>query len=279
MSEEPTPDRAARSKRMPPAYFRIQGTSLVKDLLAGADAVAGRSFLGSGGQASGPVPAAVPSSVPVPAAASAAPARPAEAADAPAAGTVAAPSVVVPASPVVVPASPAAVPLGPLAPGDSALGAPVDRPTGPWAHGAVHVSYADAKLRSSQWRAHGFRIAPDVLARLKTRVNRDRRTTGNPHLAIGHYVDAALRHMPGDVGALIAMAEEFGTGQLWDQERTQPSTYRIGRRAYALASGMKMQLQEADFGRRGTQVVSAGIEIFLDALETEGPLQRPVKKG
>lgn len=272
MSEEPTPGRAARGRRMPPSYFRIQGSSLVKDLLAGADAVAGRSFLGSGGQAPGPAP--------VPAAAAA---HPAEVADVPAVGatpaTPTSPTSPNPPAPSVVPAAPAAVPLGPLVPGGAELGAPVDRPTGPWAHGAVHVSYADAKLRSSQWRAHGFRIAPDVLARLKTRVNRDRRTTGNPHLAIGHYVDAALRHMPGDVGALIAMAEEFGTGQLWDQERTQPSTYRVGRRAYALASGMKMQLQEADFGRRGTQVVSAGIETFLDALETEGPLQRPVKKG
>ncbi|MFI5983403.1 hypothetical protein ACIBEA_21305 [Streptomyces sp. NPDC051555] len=268
MSEESTPGRAPRGKRMPPSYFRIQGSSLVKDLLAGADAVAGRSFLGSGGQAPGPAP--------MPAAAGV---HPAEVADVP---QVDVPRVDVPAADVPaaggLPASPAAVPLGPLAPGCAEPGAPVDRPTGPWAHGAVHVSYADAKLRSSQWRAHGFRIAPDVLARLKTRVNRDRRTTGNPHLAIGHYVDAALRHMPGDVGALIAMAEEFGTGQLWDQERTQPSTYRVGRRAYALASGMKMQLQEADFGRRGTQVVSAGIETFLDALETEGPLQRPVKK-
>ncbi|MFD7031423.1 hypothetical protein ACFWAR_25690 [Streptomyces sp. NPDC059917] len=269
MSEEPTPGRAARSKRMPPSYFRIQGSSLVKDLLAGADAVAGRSFLGSGGQAPGPAPVPAPPASHVPAEAAHVPAE-AAAAEAPRAD--------VPA-PGGVPASPAAVPLGPPAPGDAAPGAPVDRPTGPWAHGAVHASYADAKLRSSQWRAHGFRIAPDVLARLKTRVNRDRRTTGNPHLAIGHYVDAALRHMPGDVGALIAMAEEFGTGQLWDQERTQPSTYRVGRRAYALASGMKMQLQEADFGRRGTQVVSAGIETFLDALETEGPLRRPVKKG
>ncbi|MFZ3492008.1 hypothetical protein ACODT5_01985 [Streptomyces sp. 5.8] len=252
MSETPPPGREARGKRRPPAYFRIQGSSLVKDLLAGADAVAGRSFLGSGEHA--PVPSPTGEQV-----RAAAPAPERE----PAGAAAAAPAL-------------AAVPF---VPGDAELGAPVAGPTGPWAHGAVHTSYADAKLRSSQWRAHGFRIAPEVLGRLKARVNRDRRTTGNPHLAIGHYVDAALRHMPGDVGALIAMAEEFGTSHLWDQERTQPSTYRVGRHTYALASGLKIQLQEADFGRRGTQVVSAGIEIFLDALEAEGPLQRPVARG
>lgn len=257
MSETPA---AARGKRRPPAYFQLQGTSLVKDLLAGADAVAGRSFLGAGGKTSGPLPPAqVPVSAPPGSLAppgpeeGQGPGRPPAVADG-AADT--APSGVTPA------------------------GAPTPVPAaGPWAHGAVHTSYADVKLRSSQWRAHGFRIAPDVLARLKARVNSDRRTTGNPQLAIGHYVDAALRHMPAETSALITMAEEFGTGQLWDQERTQPSTYRVGRQAHALASGLKMQLQEADFGRRGTQVVSAGIESFLDALETEGPLRRPAGKG
>ncbi|MFJ8312883.1 MULTISPECIES: hypothetical protein [unclassified Streptomyces] len=139
----------------------------------------------------------------------------------------------------------------------------------------MHESFADAKLSSAKWKSHGFRIAPDVLARLKSRVNADRRQTGNVNLAFGHYVDAALRHMPGQVSELISMAEDFGAGQLWNSEKTQPSTYRVGEAAYRVASSLKVILQEADYGRRGTRVVSAGVEAFLDALDAQGPLARP----
>ncbi|MEV6954660.1 hypothetical protein [Streptomyces sp. NPDC051183] len=142
----------------------------------------------------------------------------------------------------------------------------------------MHESFADARLRSAKWKSYGFRIAPEVLTRLKARVNADRRATGNANLAIGHYVDAALRHMPHEVSELITMAEDFGAGQLWDSEKTQPSTYRVGESAYGLAAGLKMMLQEADYGRRGTLVVSAGVEAFLDALEAQGPLSRPERR-
>lgn len=214
----PSPRPSARPKRRTPAHFQFAGTSLVRDLVSGAEAVADRSFLGSGRHAVD-------------------------------AGTASAADV-----------------------------AGATAPPSPWAHAAIHHSYADAKLRSSRWRAYGFRIAPEVLTRLKDRVNSDRRTTGNSGLATGHYVDAALRTMPEPVTELIAMAEEFGATRLWDSERTQPSTYRVGEQAYHLASTLKLVLQEADFGRRGTQVVSAGIERYLDALDQEGPLRRPERR-
>ncbi|MGP3691576.1 hypothetical protein ACTVZO_44265 [Streptomyces sp. IBSNAI002] len=210
-----SPRPSARPKKPTPAHFQFAGTSLVRDLIAGAEAVADRSFLGSGRHAAQ-------------------------------AGPPAAPDV-----------------------------ATAPQPQSAWAHAAIHHSYADAKLRSARWRAYGFRIAPEVLARLKDRLNSDRRTTGNSSLATGHYVDAALRTMPESVTELISMAEEFGATRLWDSERTQPSTYRVGEQAYELASTLKLVLQEADFGRRGTQVVSAGIERYLDALDREGALRRP----
>ncbi|MGW8953918.1 hypothetical protein [Streptomyces sp. NPDC055709] len=207
----------------------------MEQLLAGADEVADRSFLGAGGQSAGPSP------------------------------------------------SRRTAPDGSAAPGHPASvpGAEPERESerplsgSAWAHKAVHESFADAKLRSARWKSHGFRIAPDVLARLKGRVNADRRTTGNSNLAIGHYVDAALRHMPTEIDELITMAEEFEAQQLWDTERTQPSTYRVGEKAYAFMSGLKMMLHEAHYGRRGTQVASAGVEMFLDALDAQGPLGRP----
>ncbi|MGW7463741.1 hypothetical protein ACWGJT_03315 [Streptomyces xantholiticus] len=151
-------------------------------------------------------------------------------------------------------------------------------PRGTGAHKAIHDSFADAKLRSARWKSHGFRIAPDVLARLKDRLNADRRSTGNSSLALGHYVDAALRNLPDTVDEQIEMAAAFEANQLWDQERTQPSNYRVGESAYQLMSNLKLALQEADFGRRGTHVVSAGIERLLDALDAEGPLQRPPRR-
>lgn len=237
MPEEPEPERegARDVRRKTPAHFRITGSSLVADLLTGAEEVADRSFLGAGGgQSVGPRPEG-------------------------AVGQAVDP-----------------VPVPPQVPGPAP--APDRADSGAGAHAAVHESFADAKLGSAKWKSYGFRIAPEVLARLKSRVNADRRATGNANLAIGHYIDAALRHMPHEVSELITMAEDFGAGQLWDSEKTQPSTYRVGESAYALAAGLKMMLQEADYGRRGTLVVSAGVEAFLDALDAQGPLPRPERR-
>ncbi|OEJ21444.1 hypothetical protein AR457_37200 [Streptomyces agglomeratus] len=116
------------------------------------------------------------------------------------------------------------------------------------------------------------------MIRLKDRLNADRRSTGNSGLALGHYVDAALRHVPSAVEEQIAMAEAFAESQLWDTDKSQPSTYRVGEEAYKLASNLKLTLQEATYGRRGTLVVSAGVERLLDALDAEGPLQRPERR-
>ncbi|MGW7201636.1 hypothetical protein [Streptomyces chryseus] len=76
----------------------------------------------------------------------------------------------------------------------------------------------------------------------------------------------------------IAMAEAFAENQLWDTDKSQPSTYRVGEAAYSLASTLKLTLQEATFSRRGTLVVSAAIERLLNALGAEGPLQRPERR-
>ncbi|MFE5114173.1 hypothetical protein [Streptomyces sp. NPDC056663] len=148
----------------------------------------------------------------------------------------------------------------------------------PWAHAAVHESFTDAKMRSSAWAAYGFRIAPDVLARLKERLNADRTSSGNRQLAIGHYLDAALRKVSGGVEEWIDLATDFATERLWDAAATQPSSYRVGREAHEWVSGLSNALQAAEFGRRGTLVVSALVERILDSLEAEGPLTRPERR-
>ncbi|WP_158693800.1 hypothetical protein [Streptantibioticus cattleyicolor] len=177
------------------------------------------------------------------------------------------------------PTASASAPSHSVAPSPSARsgsgGAGRGGPGQSWAHAAVFASYADAKMHPTRWQGYGFRIAPDVLAALKNRVNADRRTTGNSGLALGHYVDAALRHVPEDIEEQIAMARAFEDDRMWDLERTQPSTYRVGEQVLAFISSLNLALQEAGFGRRGTSVVSAVIERFLQAMDEEGPLQRP----
>lgn len=275
--------RRSRGKKRAPAHFKAN-SSLVQNLLTGAEDVASRSFLGGGG-VSPKLPEVTTSQSGESSQEDSLLATAAEA-ETPTSARVASQPTASPQP------APEATPEPKSEPEPTPQPTPEHKPeadkagtsrsrrarTRVWAHKAVHESYADAKLRSSTWRAHGFRIAPDVLHRLKERLNADRRTTGNPGLAIGHYVDAALRHAPPSVEEQIEMAAAFSESQLWDKEKTQPSTYRIGRQAHEFASTLKLNLQEADFGRRGTQVMSAVIERFLDALNAEGPLQRPARR-
>lgn len=295
--------------------FKPAGASLVQGLIAGADDVAGRSFLGGGQAAPQPEPSPPTSPVPAPTRASEDPQLPAqppnsetatsspsapESGSDPASGPdrstgsgggvhtspssrSAAPSEArtprkqaasppASASPKVSAEEPGGVAAAPAAPR-------VRRRSGSGsAHAAVHESFADAKLRSRAWQAYGFRITPDVLADLKSRINADRRTTGNSQLAIGHYLDAALRSAPDDVDELIAMAQDFAGERIWDTDKTQPSSYRVGRQAFELVSTLNVTLQERDFGRRGTLVVSALVERYLQALQADGALQRPERR-
>ncbi|RAG85075.1 hypothetical protein DN069_13665 [Streptacidiphilus pinicola] len=140
-------------------------------------------------------------------------------------------------------------------------------------------SFASATIQSRSWKLHGFRIVPEILTLLKTRINADRRSTGNPKLAISHYLDAVLRHTPTDVEEQIALAQEFLTARMGIVEAGKQSTYRVGPQASAWVSDMNVGLQEADYGRKGIYVVSASIESFLGALDGGGALQRPELPG
>ncbi|MFF7415469.1 hypothetical protein [Streptomyces lydicus] len=150
---------------------------------------------------------------------------------------------------------------------------------GSWAHAAVHESYAHAKIRSEEWHQHGFRIEPEILGKLKERIKADRRTSGNSTLAVGHYLDAALRHAPTEVNEQIAWAQQFLDDRMAYVEKGRQSTYRVGPKAHVLMSTMHQALQEADYGRRGLYVISAAIERLLVALEAEGALHRPGRRG
>ncbi|MEV8528899.1 hypothetical protein AB0451_32890 [Streptomyces sp. NPDC052000] len=148
----------------------------------------------------------------------------------------------------------------------------------PWAHTAVHESFASAKIRSEGWTSYGFRLDPEVLAELKERLKTDRRTSGNPMLSQGHYLDAALRHIPEDVPSQIAMAQAFLDDRMGVVDAGKQSTFRVGPEAYALVSSLNQGLQEADYGRRGLYVVSAALELLMQAMDAEGELRRPERR-
>ncbi|MFF0794830.1 hypothetical protein [Streptomyces spiralis] len=144
------------------------------------------------------------------------------------------------------------------------------------AHAAVLESYKDARLHSKDWQGWGFRIYPDTLAALKQRMNADRRSTGLK-LAIGHYVDAALRVAPTEVTEMIKLADEYDDERVFDNDTTRPSTYRVGVVAYELASNLKVTMDEADESRRGAAFVSAAVQKLLDGLQAGGELKLPTR--
>lgn len=289
-----------KPKKKAPGHFKTGDSNLVAGLLAGAEDVAGRSFLGGGatapnpGPAHGPTPGTQPAvetppsiSQPAVATVDAAPvdtpaaAGPAEAGVEPVGDSddsqpVAAPEEAEQAPAVTIPAT---------RPGRSRTQQPASPPRRrprsggkPWAHAAVLESFADAKIHSENWRSHGFRIDPEVLVLLKKRMQADRRSSGNPGLAIGHYLDAALRHAPEDIEAQIAMAQSFLTARMAIVDSGKQSTYRVGPAAYEMVSSLNQALQEADYGRRGLYVVSAAAEDFLAAMDTEGGLKPPQRR-
>ncbi|MFD9634286.1 hypothetical protein [Streptomyces violascens] len=148
-----------------------------------------------------------------------------------------------------------------------------------WAHSAVLESFASAKIQAESWTTFGFRLDPEVLAELKERMKADRRSTGIAQLSQGHYLDAALRNIPTDVDSQIAMAQAFLDERMGVVNAGRQSTYRVGPQTYALVSTLNQALQEADYGRRGLYIVSAALEGLLRALDAEGELKRPGRRG
>ncbi|WP_236655641.1 hypothetical protein [Streptacidiphilus carbonis] len=175
----------------------------------------------------------------------------------------------------------AALPAQPKAEPPTAAGrAPAQRRrpvrrAGGWAHQAVTESFADSVISSNTWTTLGFRIVPEILTAVKARLAADRRSSGNAKLAVGHYLDAALRNAPAEVGDQVASAQAFLTQRMGVVDSGRQSTYRVGPQARALATSLNAALQEADHARKGIFVVSAALESLLASLETEGELPSP----
>ncbi|WP_425824748.1 hypothetical protein [Streptomyces fractus] len=150
-----------------------------------------------------------------------------------------------------------------------------DRTEG-WAHRAVLASaqegIIDRKLGSDTWQTHPFRFAPDLFAALGSRVAQDRAASGRQALTTGHYVDAAMRRLPEDVEAQVALARSFLTARSGEVAPARQSGYRVSPEVYRLVSGLPDALRAARHGRIAVHVYSAALDALLRALEEEGPL-------
>lgn len=147
--------------------------------------------------------------------------------------------------------------------------------TSPWAHAALQDSFLDARINSEQWDTWGFRLVPDVKTRLVARLADDKRSADNRRLAQGHYINAAMLHLPDCVHDQLQMVRRFLTDRGGYTAPGKQSNYRVSRRVWQMARDLDIELTAAS--KRGLVIFlfSAAVERLMDALDLEGPLPRP----
>lgn len=142
-------------------------------------------------------------------------------------------------------------------------------------HQAIHAAFADSRTNSRTWSSHGANLIPEVWDALRSRIASDRRSSGNPELAAGHYMDVVYRQAPMDAQELVVLYKRLSDQRLGYLGSGKKSTFRLGPEAKSNASEIKALLDEADYARKGVYVVSALVVLHLQKLEAEGPLRKP----
>jgi hypothetical protein len=145
----------------------------------------------------------------------------------------------------------------------------------PWAHAALHDSFLDNRINSQQWETWGFRLVPEVKKRLELRLAADKKSADNRRLAQGHYVNAAMLHLPESMPERLRMIREFLVTRGGYTPPGKASNYRVSNTVWQVARDLDMEITAA--AKRGLVVFlfSAAIERFVDALDIEGPIQPP----
>ncbi|MYS87434.1 hypothetical protein [Embleya scabrispora] len=143
------------------------------------------------------------------------------------------------------------------------------------AHASLLESFLDARINSKGWETWGFRLLPDVKARLGKRLTADKRSSQNRRLALGHYLNAALLELPEDNDEQIEMIRSFLRARGGITDPSQSSSYRVSPAVYDLARDLDTELTATE--KRGLVVYlfSAAVELFLERLDAEGALGRP----
>ncbi|MFE3106825.1 hypothetical protein [Kitasatospora indigofera] len=133
-------------------------------------------------------------------------------------------------------------------------------------------STMDLKLGKNQWHTIPFRFAPDLVTALGSRVAQDRERTGRP-LTVAQYVDAAMRlYLPSDTSTQLRLAEDFFVRREGDVPAGRQSSHRVSPRIYEIASRLPNDLRMVGRARTAVHVYSAAMDLFLTALQSEGPL-------
>jgi hypothetical protein len=130
----------------------------------------------------------------------------------------------------------------------------------------------DLKLGKNLWKTLPFRFAPDLVAGLATRVAQDRESSGRA-LTVAQYVDSAMRlYLPQDTDAQLALAEAFFIRREGDVPAGRQSSHRVSPQVFEVASRLPNDLRMVGRARTAVHVYSAAMDLFLSALEAEGPL-------
>ncbi|MEU5547689.1 hypothetical protein AB0G85_35940 [Streptomyces sioyaensis] len=145
----------------------------------------------------------------------------------------------------------------------------------PWALKAINESFLDNRINGETWDTFGYRLVPDVKARLEKRLIRDKRSSNNRRLAQGHYVNAAMLRVPDSIEERLKIIRDFQRQRGGVTDPGRPTNYRVSAPAFEMSRDLDMEITEA--AKRGLVIFlfSAAVEQLLDALEAEGPLLRP----
>ncbi|MFE1522270.1 hypothetical protein ACFW9I_36845 [[Kitasatospora] papulosa] len=138
----------------------------------------------------------------------------------------------------------------------------------------VWNSFIDSQVHSRNWDSQGVNLIPGLWTLLRTRMGRDRRSSGRPNLNLGHYLDAAMRTAPLDQGELVALADRIEEEQM-GLPKGKKTTLSLSPAAIENVGAILEQLEEVGYARKGKAVVSALVQQMLRALEAEGPLPKP----
>ncbi|MFG2211985.1 hypothetical protein [Streptomyces sp. NPDC048638] len=140
---------------------------------------------------------------------------------------------------------------------------------------ALQDSYIDSRINSRQWDSHGVNLIPALWPALRARLSRDRKSSGNSNLGLGHYIDVALRQAHLETDHLIGLHDALNAERMGELPRGRKTTLSLSPQAREAAEEVIELLEAADFARKGKDVMSALVLNFLRALEKEGPLPKP----
>ncbi|WP_405550578.1 hypothetical protein OG215_36590 (plasmid) [Streptomyces globisporus] len=142
-------------------------------------------------------------------------------------------------------------------------------------HQAILDSYVDSRVNSRHWDSHGVNLIPALWPALRARIARDRKSSGNSNLGLGHYLDVALRSVQLDTDYLIGLHDKLHAERMGDVPKGKKTTLSLSPAARENADALLELLEAADFARKGKDVTSAIVLNLLRTLEKEGPLPRP----